>query len=231
MRRLPGPARPVATCAALALVGHVALLAAALWVPEHGAPAGGDAAPPDRLIRVSLRPAPAPVAPALPDRVADVPALPTPSEDEGRDTPSAAMAAQAKPVPTTPGDKTGETSPAAAPPRFATLPAARGMPDAALPDGGVRVNVLVRAGPDGQPADIATAVWPADADVAYAHWAERSLAEARLAPDGPGPHCLQVSFEPGQDQPRWAWWPWEGASADRCLSGRLPGATRPLPAR
>lgn len=224
MKRLPGLARPVATCAALALAGHVALLVVALRVPGGGAPAAGHLSP-DRLIRVSLRP-----APTAPPRAADL-QVPPPPDDEARDASPATAAGADEPTPQAPGDRTGGATAAAAPPSFVTLPASRGMPDAALPDGGVRVNVLVRAGPEGQPTDIATAVWPADAEPAYAHWAERSLSEARLAPGAPGPHCLQVSFEPGQDEPRWAWWPLDGKLADRCLSSRLPGAARPLPAR
>lgn len=222
MKPLPGPARPVAASAALALAGHAALLALALWAPESGTPAGGGA-PADRLIRVSLRPAPA--------AAAETPAQPLPPEDDARATSSAAgVVAETAPMQAQ-ADAAGATPSAAAPPSFVAPPAARGMPDATLPDGGVRVNLLVRAGPDGQPADIAMAVWPPEADAAYAHWAERSLSEARLAPGSPGPHCLQLSFEPGRDEPRWAWWPLDGAAGDRCLSGRLPGVTRPLPAR
>jgi len=218
VKPLPGLARSVAACAALALAGHTALLALAMWDPRAGSPVRSGSSQ-ERLIRVSLRPAP----PALEDG-AEAPA----KASEGGNQ---AAAAVAEPAPPIHGNMAADASVVPSAPRFVTPPTLMGMPDASLPEGGVRVNLLVGAGPDGQPVTIAIAVQPADAPRAYAEWAERSLAEARLEPDSAGPHCLQAAFETGLDEARWAWLPQGRAGAERCLSGRPPGTARPLPAR
>jgi hypothetical protein len=217
VKRLLGLARPIAVCAALALVGHAALLAVALRAGNGGAPAGSPSLPQDRLISVSLKAAPP--APEAPEGAARTPTDVSP------------LAALAKSATPSKGNTVAEAPAEASEPRFVTPPLVMGMPDAGLPDGGVRVNVLVRAGPDGQPADVVTAVRPTTADSAYAHWTERSLSEARLAPGSAGLLCLQVAFETTFDEPRWTWQPLGGASVERCLSGRLPGTARLLTVR
>ncbi|HEY0954333.1 MAG TPA: hypothetical protein VGE36_06230 [Roseateles sp.] len=201
-------ARPVLLCAAAAVAGHVALLNLAASAPSTGSKASRGAH--ERLLHISLQPAPGIEATAGPMAVEQPP---PPSAEP----PRAATAT----------DDAGSAPAMSQPPAFvAGLPDVP-LPDELLPDGGVQLRVFLRVGAEGQVLDVATAVRPADASAAFALISERALADARLRTAGHDQvHCLVLDFQAGMPAPAWAWRP--DASAQQCLTSRT--AAKPLPA-
>lgn len=201
-------ARPVLLCAAAAVAGHVALLNLAASAPSTGAKAsrGGH----ERLLHISLQPAPSIEATASPMAVEQPP--PPPAEPP--------RSATAK-------DDTGSSPAMGRPPAFVGGLPDVPLPDELLPDGGVQLRVFLRVGAEGQVLDVATALHPTDASAAFALISERALADARLLTAGHDQaHCLVLDFQAGTPAPVWGWKP--DASAQQCLTSRT--AAKPLPA-